>query len=88
MSDTLVAPAAAAAAAAPCPRPPNRVAHEKLVEDLCQQLSVKEDRRRFLQDRLRGLKDSLARVRTDRDSCTEQRNQVDETLLKVNTEVS
>ena len=76
---------------APCPhapRPPNRSAHDKLVEDLCDQLSAKEDRRRFLHDRHRGLKDTLSRVRADRDSCTEERNRVDEALLKVNKEVN
>ena len=41
---------AAAAAATPAPvRPPNRPAHERLLESIGAKLSSKEERRKFLQ---------------------------------------
>ena len=72
--------ASPAATAVPTPlapvRPPNRPAHERYLEETATQLSALESRRRFLQDRLKGLREQMARGRQERDAITEERNQV------------
>ncbi len=69
-------------------RPPNRPAHEKYLEEVGARLAQLEGRRRFLQDRAKGLREQLGRCRADRDAITEERNRVEERLSGVNREVS
>ncbi len=71
----------------PVVRPPNRPAHERHLEELCAALGAKEGRRRFLQDRLKGIREQLGRCRADREAITEERNQVDNQLSGINKEV-
>ena len=46
------------------PRPPNRPAYEAYLESTQSMLAAKEERRRFLQERLKGLRDVQVRLKT------------------------
>ncbi len=48
-------------------RPPNRPAHDRLMEELTSKQSVKEERRRFLQEQNRILRDKTAQVRKEKE---------------------
>ena len=69
-------------------RQPNRGAHERLIEDISAKISGAEDRRRFLQDRHRLLRDQQGECRAKRERITEDRNMVDGQLANINKEVS
>ncbi|XP_059086547.1 uncharacterized protein LOC131883179 [Tigriopus californicus] len=69
------------------PRPPNRPAHERLLDELQTRLSQKEDRRKFLQERFRGLREAQTRLKADRERIGEERTLVDDRLVVINKEV-
>ena len=57
------------------------------MEEVGEQIGAKEGRRRFLQDRIKGIREQLARCRKDREAITEERNQVENQLSTINKEV-
>lgn len=73
---------------APRVRQPNKAAHDGLMEELNAKIANSEERRRFLQERLRLLRDQQAECRKKRDLITEDRNQVENQLATINKDVS
>ena len=79
-----------ATTAAPVPtpvRPPNRPAHEKLLEEVGARLGAKEERRKFLGEQLKVLRDRQGQARAEKEGIGEERKKVDEGLTALNKQV-
>ena len=80
--------AATTASTGPAPvRPPNRPAHEKLLEEVGARLGAKEERRKFLGEQLKVLRDRQGQARAEKEGIGEERKKVDEGLTALNKQV-
>ena len=65
-------------------RPPNRPAHERLLEEVGARLGAKEERRKFLGEQLKVLRDQQGTARAEKEAIGEERKRVDDGLTALN----
>ena len=65
-------------------RPPNRPAHERLLEGIGAKLGAKEERRKFLGEQLKVLRDQQGQAREEKEGIGEERKKVDDGLTALN----